>query len=432
MAYDIVVPTCKDYTATWKQVEAMAEHDKEKHNYIITAFPVSASVNRNYGLYEARKSDNEYIIMIDDDIEGFYPGWQDDLVAPLKEFSSVRMTSARLLDRSGKPACMMGIDTKDLLSPLVEAPKFLSFGSYRFSAILSAAIAFRKKDIEGINFDMNFIGSGWEDTHFCFLMHRKHDQCRFVCVNGCRLVHRNEMKAQGPNYRENEELFKQLVALEMAPKNIVPVETKPKYHSEHGQDRWLNENIFKGKTGGVFFECGALDGVRDSNSLFFENELGWTGLCVEANPVEYASLAQNRKCATEHCALYDTAGVEKFVMIEGGLVGWSGIDEAIEPQHRERIEKNIDTANRQTIDIRTMPLADVLRKHGLTKIDYLSLDIEGAELKVLSVFPFEEFDIDVFDIENNFDNPEIEQIMTEFGYRKIARLGVNDIYRRQA
>jgi hypothetical protein len=56
------------------------------------------------------------------------------------------------------------------------------------------------------------------------------------------------------------------------------------YHSEHGQDRWLNENIFKGRRNGVFVEFGALDGIYTSNSLFFERELGWTGVLIEADP----------------------------------------------------------------------------------------------------------------------------------------------------
>ena len=57
---------------------------QEEFNYIPTGFNASASVNRNYGLMKAFETINEYIIMIDDDIGGFYTGWQHDLVEPLK------------------------------------------------------------------------------------------------------------------------------------------------------------------------------------------------------------------------------------------------------------------------------------------------------------------------------------------------------------
>jgi hypothetical protein len=33
-------------------------------------------------------------------------------------------------------------------------------------------------------------------------------------------------------------------------------------YSEHGQDKWLEENIFKDKTDGVFVEFGALEGIQ--------------------------------------------------------------------------------------------------------------------------------------------------------------------------
>ena len=41
------------------------------------------------------------------------------------------------------------------------------------------------------------------------------------------------------------------------------------------------------KRDGFFIECGALDGETRSNSLLFERFRGWTGLLVEADPVNY-------------------------------------------------------------------------------------------------------------------------------------------------
>jgi hypothetical protein len=41
---------------------------------------------------------------------------------------------------------------------------------------------------------------------------------------------------------------------------------------------------------GVFVDIGANDGVSISNSLYFEERLGWTGLAVEPLPGAYARL----------------------------------------------------------------------------------------------------------------------------------------------
>jgi hypothetical protein len=46
--------------------------------------------------------------------------------------------------------------------------------------------------------------------------------------------------------------------------------------------------LFGQKTGGVFIELGANDGLTQSNTAFFEFSRGWTGLLVE--PVSYTHL----------------------------------------------------------------------------------------------------------------------------------------------
>jgi FkbM family methyltransferase len=203
------------------------------------------------------------------------------------------------------------------------------------------------------------------------------------------------------------------------------------HHSEFGQDKWLDEVVFKGKRNGVFFECGALDGVLDSNSLFFEQERGWTGLCVEANPDVIETLRKNRACIVEHCALMSVDDYAvSYIKIKGGLFGWGGIRRHIEPQHMARILEHTKETDRETVLVRGICLDTLLTTHGLKKIDYLTLDIEGAEYSVIEVFPFHKYDIDVFEIENNFDNYPIEEIMNKNGFKKINRMGVSDIYRK--
>ena len=57
-----------------------------------------------------------------------------------------------------------------------------------------------------------------------------------------------------------------------------------RYFSQAGQDRYLNERIFRNKRDGTFVEIGGYDGWTGSNCVFFEKVLGWTGLVVEASP----------------------------------------------------------------------------------------------------------------------------------------------------
>lgn len=200
------------------------------------------------------------------------------------------------------------------------------------------------------------------------------------------------------------------------------------YNSEHGQDKWLNENIFKNKRNGVFVEIGALDGIQHSNSLFFEKELAWSGLCIEANPKTFELLKKNRQCFCENVAIADHRNISKFLKCDGGLYGWSGLIEGIEYQHLKRIAEHIPEEKQSIIEVKCELLNNVLRKYFLQDIDYMGIDTEGMEYNILSSFSFDKFNVEVFDIENNFMNFPIEELMNEKGYKKIIRLDVNDIY----
>ena len=61
------------------------------------------------------------------------------------------------------------------------------------------------------------------------------------------------------------------------------------HHSQQGESRVIYERFFKEPTpmrNGFFLEIGGLDGIKFSNTLFFERCLGWTGVLVEANPAK--------------------------------------------------------------------------------------------------------------------------------------------------
>ena len=62
-------------------------------------------------------------------------------------------------------------------------------------------------------------------------------------------------------------------------------------HSQFCEDLYAYWHWFAGAeapVSGYFVELGAMDGAHFSNSLFFEESLGWGGLLIEANPLMFA------------------------------------------------------------------------------------------------------------------------------------------------
>ena len=78
----ISIPTCKQYTEVEKQLDEI-KNTVTIHPYrlIASCQPFSASINGNLCLDKI--NDSNICIMMDDDITGFYKGWDIDLIKPL-------------------------------------------------------------------------------------------------------------------------------------------------------------------------------------------------------------------------------------------------------------------------------------------------------------------------------------------------------------
>lgn len=178
MKPDIIIPTNKDradIAASIAAIEATAPGCR----IVYTGFRASASTNRNFGLNHA----GPLVIMVDDDIQGFFLGWAAKLCAPLAD-KAVVMVSARLMKPDGTPGAMMDI-RPDFSAEIVEATGRL---------LPSACVAFRN---EGrLRFDEAFRGAGYEDTDYCRQLGARHRRGRFLVHNGVKLTHVNEQKGQ--------------------------------------------------------------------------------------------------------------------------------------------------------------------------------------------------------------------------------------------
>jgi len=123
---------------------------------------------------------------------------------------------------------------------------------------------------------------------------------------------------------------------------------------------------------GVFVELGAYDGITYSNTLALERCFNWTGLLIEANPRNFEKLSRaNRRVAKVNSAVCIRTGSVGFR--RGGGVGSSEAD-FISAANTSRIS---------TVDVPCRPLTAIMRDAGHEYADFLSLDVQGAEYKVL-------------------------------------------------
>ena len=156
--------------------------------------------------------------------------------------------------------------------------------------------------------------------------------------------------------------------------------------------------------------------TQDSSTHELEQR-GWHGLCIEPNPEYVALLKVQRNCTTIPTAIDSH---ERDVNFEfAGTMG--GIEDA-------RFDNRAGTKGRMVSRLRTRRLQDVLREANAPHvIDFLSLDVEGAESAVLSPsFPWGQYTFLTISIERA--PPDLNARLFAHGYLFVKQLRADTMY----
>jgi len=129
----------------------------------------------------------------------------------------------------------------------------------------------------------------------------------------------------------------------------------------------------------TYMEIGAHDGVRESNSRFYDVCLGWNGLLVEPHPKNYERTVRLRPNA-HHLGIAPSCMAN-----ESGTV--------LFPEHMYTSAEVNEKGSK--IEIHCGPLQYYLDALEIRHINFWSLDVEGSELKVLETVDFDRTHIDV-------------------------------------
>jgi FkbM family methyltransferase len=191
------------------------------------------------------------------------------------------------------------------------------------------------------------------------------------------------------------------------------------FHSQKGQDRWVIREVFQGQQGGYFVDVGASDGVRGSNTYTLERHFGWKGICAEANAATFRRLTNNRRC---HCVNSCIDGDRRLVkFVESGTVGGI-VDDDVDNDPRRRPQ--LATSNR-IVWKEAITLADLLARYDAPRtIEFLSIDVEGAETRILRTFPFHQHTFLAMCVER--PTPALNRLLFENGYLFIRKSRVGD------
>ena len=180
------------------------------------------------------------------------------------------------------------------------------------------------------------------------------------------------------------------------------------FNSQYNQDKYLEENIFKGYKNGFFVDVGSHDGITINNTLYFDKYNNWTGINIE--PIEhiYNKLVINRPNNININIAISNINTNNTIFLynSGYTEMLSGIEEYYDEKHLLRLKKeNIEYGGETNkIIIETKRLENILNEYNIKHINYLSIDVECAELEVIKSINFNNVFIDIIGVANKYEN----------------------------
>lgn len=203
-----------------------------------------------------------------------------------------------------------------------------------------------------------------------------------------------------------------------------------KYYSQYLQDYFIDVFCLKKKQNGFFIDIGAYDGITFSNTLFFERERAWKGICVEPIKSAYDKLVSVRSCQCINGCISSEDGIVQFRHVEGPSEMLSGIDNNYDPRHIDRISKEVQElgGNISRTEVKSYNLNSIIRENHINEIDFLSIDVEGSELSIIKTINFDLVKINFLAIENNYRTPEFRNILCKKGYSSLGYLCSDEIF----
>jgi FkbM family methyltransferase len=146
--------------------------------------------------------------------------------------------------------------------------------------------------------------------------------------------------------------------------------------------RGLDQKVFPHlpQTPGVFLEIGANNGFSQSNTYYLERVRGWRGILIEPVPALYKTCRRVRPGSTTfNRACVGPDGPDSIEIVDLGLMSVTlGLQDAREERDR------ITGRARKTFDVPTSTLSELIDQAGETAVDFMSVDVEGAEMAVLA------------------------------------------------
>ncbi len=151
----------------------------------------------------------------------------------------------------------------------------------------------------------------------------------------------------------------------------------------------LIRSFFQDRRNGIFLDVGCAWPITHSNTFYLEKHLGWSGVAVDANPVELPEWKKYRPNCQLLTYIISDQSKSEASFYKSGPLGSTQKERSI----------GVKIVRGKEIKLPAITLTELLEEQQIEKIDFLSIDIEESELKALRGFDINRFQPDLICIE---------------------------------
>ncbi|MCR9200691.1 MAG: FkbM family methyltransferase [Planctomycetaceae bacterium] len=191
---------------------------------------------------------------------------------------------------------------------------------------------------------------------------------------------------------------------------------------------------FVGKKRGVYLEAGGYDGLRQSNTKYYEKYFGWKGILVEPVPELYRACVKNRPHAYNvNAALVGDSRAQPTVELTYcGLMtttdGAMKTDQARDLHIKNGVQFLAPDEKPYKLSAKGMQLSEIIDESPYDEIDLLSLDVEGAEIEALTGLDLTRHSPHHILVEIRQQNRNLINDILTATHKEVATLTVSDSY----
>lgn len=176
---------------------------------------------------------------------------------------------------------------------------------------------------------------------------------------------------------------------------------------------------------GTFLDLGSYTGVELSNVRALA-EKGWDGVMVEASPAVFRKLQENYR---------EYPNIQLCQCAVGTETKWLEFYDnhnAVGTLHASQVDRWNGKERFDMIKVACVEINELLSFCHYKTFDFISCDIEGEDLNVISRLDFDKLQTRMVCVEwNGKDKILFDNVLLPFGFRLIHRNGENLIYYRK-